>query len=59
MYSWSVKWKGIKRKVSMEQVTEGFTSDSKTLGPEAFCETNEVEKQLQTSGYCNSPSERS
>lgn len=43
----------------MQQVMESFAGDSKTLGLKVFCKTNEVENQLQTSGYCNSLNERS
>lgn len=41
----------------MEQVLGNFVSYSKALGCKVLYKTNEVEEQLQTSGYCNSPEE--
>lgn len=38
---------------------ESFGSPSKALGFKVFCKINEVEEELQTSGYCNRPDERS
>lgn len=35
-----------------------FISLRKALGLKVLYKTNEVEEQLQTSGYCNSPDER-
>lgn len=36
---------------------ENFVSHSEALGFKVLYKTNEVEEQLQTSGYCNSPEE--
>lgn len=41
----------------MGQVMGNFVSHSKALGFKVLYKTKEVEEQLQTSGYCNSPEE--
>ena len=48
---------GIRWQVCMQQVTESSLSHSKALGFKVLYKTNEVEEQLQTRGYCNSPEE--
>ena len=42
----------------MEQVMGNFVSHRKALGLKMLYKTNEVEEQLQTGGYCNTPDEK-
>lgn len=42
----------------MEQVMGKFVSHRKALGLKMLYKTNQVEEQLQTSGYCNTPDEK-
>lgn len=48
---------GIKWQAGMKQATGSFVSHSKALGFKVLYKTNEVEEQLQASGYWNSPEE--